>query len=284
MDLAVSPAGTLIYTTGSTLGSRRAIWVSRDGTASPVDPSWDPQGSIQNAELSPDGKAMAVELIGAANRISGSSRSPTGPFSRITFGDTANVRPAWSPDGREVYYIQDRSGTGTGAIYAASGGRNRKPRQLIASKADFAQILPSRDGRWLLVRTPLNAARHRRGHPRLPTGDTTAVPLIATPAAEGYPALSPDGRWLAYSSDRIRNPGDLCPALSGDRDGKVAGLHRRRHSAAVVQQRPGAVLHQWKERHDVGRGQPGTDFLLGEQRVLFSTAPYSTAASIQAYS
>ncbi|MCG6988377.1 MAG: hypothetical protein LJF06_09385, partial [Gemmatimonadetes bacterium] len=31
--------------------------------------------------------------------------------------------------------------------------------------------------------------------------DTTHVPLVATPAPEFAPALSPDGRWLAYSKE-----------------------------------------------------------------------------------
>ena len=143
---------------------------------------------------------MAVELDRGGKSDIWVKPLPTGPFSRITFGDTASVRPAWSPDGREVYYIQDRSGTGTGAVYAHRADGTGNARQLIGSKADFAQILPSRDGRWLLVRTPLNVPGTGADIVGYRPGDTTAVPLIATPAAEGYPALSPDGRWLAYSS------------------------------------------------------------------------------------
>ncbi|HEX3236309.1 MAG TPA: hypothetical protein VHR41_19115 [Gemmatimonadales bacterium] len=35
----------------------------------------------------------------------------------------------------------------------------------------------------------------------LKTGDTALVPLVATGATEFYPALSPDGHWLAYGSN-----------------------------------------------------------------------------------
>jgi serine/threonine-protein kinase len=35
----------------------------------------------------------------------------------------------------------------------------------------------------------------------LHAGDTTFVPLVATPASETGPQLSPDGKWLAYASD-----------------------------------------------------------------------------------
>ncbi len=284
VDLAVSPAGTLIYTTGSMLGSRRAIWVSRDGTASPVDPSWDPQGSIQNAELSPDGKAMAVELDRGGKSDIWVKPLPTGPFSRITFGDTASVRPAWSPDGREVYYIQDRSGTGTGAVYAHRADGTGKPRQLIASKADFAQILPPRDGRWLLVRTPLNVPGTGADILGYRPGDTTAVPLIATPAAEGYPALSPDGRWLAYSSTESGTQEIFVRPFPETGTAKwqvsTAGGTQPRWSNS------GRELFYINGKSDMMSAEvkPGATFALGEQHVLFSTAPYSTAASVQSYS
>ncbi len=57
----------------------------------------------------------------------------------------------------------------------------------------------SRDGRWLILRTATTS-----GSPDLlglKTGDTTVVPLVASPAVELFPALSPDGRWLAYASN-----------------------------------------------------------------------------------
>ncbi|HEU4953542.1 MAG TPA: protein kinase, partial [Gemmatimonadales bacterium] len=110
VDLSLSETGTLIYTTGGTLGSRVPYWVNRDGTAAALDPGWDPQGAIQNIALAPDGKALAVELLRNAKTDIWVKRLPTGPFSRITFDDTAAVRPSWSPDGREVLYIRDRSG------------------------------------------------------------------------------------------------------------------------------------------------------------------------------
>ncbi len=118
LDLALARNGTLAYTTGGTLGSRRAVWVSREGTATPVDPGWDPQGVIESARLSPDGKALAVGLSRDGRRDIWVKQLPEGPFSRITFGDTSSVRPSWSADGREVLYVNDRSGSGVGPAYA----------------------------------------------------------------------------------------------------------------------------------------------------------------------
>jgi Tol biopolymer transport system component len=201
IDLSLAGNGTLAYTTGGTLGSRRAVWVTREGGVSPTDPAWDPQGVIESASLSPDGKALAVGLSRDGRRDIWVKQLPEGPFSRITFGDTSSVRPAWSADGRDVLYVSDRSGSGVGPAYANRADGTGTARLLIASsKFDIGQIVASRDGRWLVFRTvPVGAGT--TDIMGLQSGDTTLVPLVATPAAELYPALSPDGRWLAYASN-----------------------------------------------------------------------------------
>jgi serine/threonine-protein kinase len=200
VDLSLSASGTLVYTTGGALVSRRAYWVGRDGVTSPVDPAWDPQGVINEIALSPDGRQIAVGLLRTGRSDIWVKQLPNGPFSRITFGDTSAVRPAWSPDGREVYYASDRTGSGVGSPYAHRADGTGAARPLTSSRRDFGQIVPSRDGRWLVLRT---SASDAGGGDILGqrAGDTALVPLVATPAAELFPALSPDGKWLAYASN-----------------------------------------------------------------------------------
>jgi Tol biopolymer transport system component/tRNA A-37 threonylcarbamoyl transferase component Bud32 len=197
IDLSLARNGTLAYTTGGTLGSRRAAWVSREGVTTPVDSGWDPQGVIGTASLSPNGKALAVTLTRDGRRDVWVKQLPSGPFSRITFSDTSSGRPTWSADGRDVLYISDRSGSGAGPVYSRRADGTGSPRLL--TDRDVGQVISSRDGRWLLLRTASSSAT-----PDLlgmKAGDTTLVPMVATPAVEFFPALSPDGRWLAYSSN-----------------------------------------------------------------------------------
>ena len=282
VDLALSANGTLVYTTGGTLGSRRAFWVSREGVATPMDAAWDPQGIIDGVALSPDGKELAVGLVRNGRTDIWVKQLPTGPFSRITFGDTSAVRPAWSPDGREVFYVSDRAGSGVGAPYAHRADGTGTARPLVPSKLDFGQIVPSRDGRWLILRTSASSAGGGDILAFKP-GDTTLVPLVATAATEMYPALSPDGRWLAYGSNESGTIGGLRPAVPRDRDGQVAGVHRRRQPSRHGRERPRAVLHQRQERDGIGRGPAGAAFSVGEQHVLFSMGPFVRAGSIQSY-
>ena len=56
IDLALSPSGTLVYTTGGAARARRAVWVTREGRRRPVDSELGAAGHIARPRLSPDGK------------------------------------------------------------------------------------------------------------------------------------------------------------------------------------------------------------------------------------
>jgi serine/threonine-protein kinase len=283
VDLALAGNGTLAYTTGGTIGSRRAVWLSRDGAVSPVDSSWDPQGVIGSASLSPDGKSVAVALTRDAGRDIWVKRLPNGPFSRITFGDTASGRPAWSADGRDVLYVGDRTGSGVGGVYARRADGTGSPRRVAGGDHDYGQVVATRDGRWLLLRT----APAPPGTPDilgLKVGDSTPVPLVASPAAELFPALSPDGRWLAYASNesgrfeiyvrpfpetsaakwQVSTSGGVEPAWS--RDGRELFYVNGKLEMVAVQVPPGAT------------------FSVGGQRTLFSVAQLSSGGPVPSFS
>ncbi len=283
VDLSLSRTGTLVYTTGSTLGSRRPYGVGRDGTASSVDPAWDPQGLILNSALSPDGKSLAIELARDGKSDIWVKQLPTGPFSRITFGDTASVRPGWSPDGREVYYVSDRSGTGVGGINARKADGTGSARQAVLSKRDFGQAVPSRDGRWLITRTPGNSDRNGDILAYRP-GDSTEVSLVATAAAELFPSLSPDGRWLAYQSNE-----------SGTFEVYVRPFPETGAAKWQVST-SGGTQPKWsnngrelfyingKSEMVSAEVRPGSAFSVGAQRILFSTASFAGGGGIHSYS
>jgi serine/threonine-protein kinase len=282
VDLSLSRSGTLVYTTGSTLGSRRPFWVSRSGEATQVDPGWDPQGLIGNIALSPDGTQLAVELARNGKSDIWVKQLPTGPFSRITFGDTAGVRPAWSPDGREVYFIRDRTSTGVGPMFAHRADGTGVARALVGGPSEYGQIVPSRDGRWIVTRTPANSAG---GGDLLAfrIGDTTAVKLVATTATEMFPALSPDGRWLAYQSNE-----------SGTFEVYVRPFPET-GSARWQVSTAGGQVPLWSANgrelfYVNGKGdmisaaiRPGSAFSVGEQQALFSTSLYAPGGGIHGY-
>jgi serine/threonine-protein kinase len=282
IDLALSPGGTLAYTTGGAVGSRRAVWVTREGVPSLVDASWDPQGTVDAFALSPDQKTLAVALLRNGKRDVWVKALPSGPFSRITFGDTGSTRPVWAPDGRSLLYLQDRSGSGVGPVYEHRADGTGDATLVFRGAMDWGQIVTTRDRRWLVLRSA-NAT----GTPGLfgsRQGDTTAVPLVAsTGSTSVYPALSPDDRWLAYASDES---GTLeiyvrpFPATSSAKwQVSTAGGQQ------PVWSRSGRQLYYINGKNEMVAAEirPGAALGVGEQRVLFSTAPFVRLGPIPSF-
>ena len=209
---------------------------------------------------------------------------PEGPFSRITFGDTSSVRPAWSPDSREVLYVSDRSGSGVGPTYAHRADGTGAARLLFASPMlDVGQILASRDGRWLVLRTVPAGA----GGPDiagLQSGDTTLVPLVASPAAEFYPALSTDGRWLAYTSNESGAPELYVRPFPQTAAAKwqVSTAGGREPAWG----RSGRELFYLNGRNEmvVAEVQTGTTFSVGKQRTLFPASDFARPGPVPSFS
>jgi serine/threonine-protein kinase len=284
IDMALAANGTLAYTTGGTLVSRRAVWVTMEGGVTPVDADWDPQGVIESASLSPNGKEIAIGLSREGRRDIWVKQLPDGPFSRITFGDTSSVRPSWSSDGREVFYVNDRAGSGVGAAYAHRADGTGASRLLRSSqKDDFGQAVISQDGKWLLLRTAPVAG----GSPdilgmHLP--DTTLIPLVATPAQEMHPALSADGRWLAYSSNESGTFEVYVRPFPETSSAKwqvsTAG------GAEPAWSKDGRRLYYINGRNEMIAAEipAGPGFSLGKQRPLFNVAQFTRTGPIPSYS
>ena len=198
-NLALSNTGTLVYTTGGAARTRQPVWVSRDGLESAVDSTWQPPGIIASFSLAPDARALAVEMVQNGNSAIWIKQIPVGPFSRLTFGDTANLRPAWSADGRSLVYVGN-AGPNGGAPMTRRADGTGVARTLVHSAFAFAQAAETHDGKWLLARRSFLEAGAGDIY-GIRTGDSTLVPLVTGPATEIEPAVSPDGRWLAYASN-----------------------------------------------------------------------------------
>jgi Tol biopolymer transport system component/tRNA A-37 threonylcarbamoyl transferase component Bud32 len=193
VELALSETGTLVYQ----LGARQAtpsevMYVNRDGTASVVDSGLS--GDFQTLALSPDGRRLAISKIDGSEQQVWVKQLPGGPLAKLTFEGNLSTRPSWTPDGQSIGFISNLAGrlqmyrrrvdgSGGAELVGSYPGRG-------VSEGSW-----SRDGRWLLFRTnPNDIFAQRLG------ADTGTVRLVAGAHAEVQPALSPDGKWLAYTS------------------------------------------------------------------------------------
>jgi eukaryotic-like serine/threonine-protein kinase len=282
VDLALSPSGTLVYTTGGAIGARRVVWVTREGGASLVDPSWDPQGTIDAIALSPDEKTLAVALSRNGKSDIWVKALPTGPFSRITFGDTGSVRPVWAPDGRSLLYITDRAGSGVGPVYEhRADGTGNASLVFRSSTMDWGQIVSSRDRRWLILRSA--SSSNNAGIFGVRQGDTAAAPLVSSAASNIFPALSPDERWLAYASDESGTMEIYVRPFPETSSAKwqvsTAG------GSQPVWSKSGRQLYYLSGKNELVAAdiRPGATFAVGEQRPLFSYGPFLRLGPIPSY-
>jgi serine/threonine-protein kinase len=284
VDFRFSDTGTLVYATGSAAGAADLVWVNRQGAAELVDPEWEGNRSVQSIALSPDGTRLAASLIaeaGAGEHI-WVKQLDRGPASRITFEGAANMRPAWTPDGRSVLFLSDR-GSQAGALYRKRADGTGSAEFLATHEYALAEGALSPDGHWLVTRTS-TSLRGSGDILALQIGvDTALVPLLATRIGEVTPALSPDGRYLAYASNE-----------SGRREIYVRpfpNVDEARWQVSTnggiepVWAHSGQELFYFNLNDELVSAQVQTTptFVVGDQRVLFSAVTYARSGLHQSY-
>ena len=116
-------------------------------------------------------------------------------LSRVTSDEsTGNSWPVWTPDGKRVVF---RSVNGMRWIDVDSGG---PPHAITGTSVADRPSSVSPDGRSLAF---LRASAETSSDLYVLSlvGEPNPRPLLATPAYEGGPQFSPDGRWVAYVSN-----------------------------------------------------------------------------------
>ena len=206
-DLTNSANGGLAYIAGpplqSSITSQVPLWVDRAGNGTPTDTAWRLTAPANSMALSPDGRSLALSLrrpngIGSDIWI---RRLDTGTLSRLTFERTWNGRPVWLPDGRSVAYVSGDAILNIGEIRAKRADGSERDELLASGSSQLSAIAFSRDGRWQLVRSPTSSpAGANIGMMRRDIPDSIHW-ILDSRFTETTPALSPDGRWLAYASN-----------------------------------------------------------------------------------
>jgi eukaryotic-like serine/threonine-protein kinase len=188
---------TLAYTTGK-YRKVRLTWVSRTGR--PIQALGE-AGVYFDPVLSADGTMLALER-NDPGRGSGDIWTvdlSRGAFSRVTSAPGYETTPVWGP-GRRVAYASDQ--TTSPSIYLNSATGAGAESLLISPPTRAFPLDWSRDGRYVVFM--LNGGSTRNDIWIFDVEGRTSRPLVASPFNEGWAAISPDGRWIAYVSDETQ--------------------------------------------------------------------------------
>ncbi len=207
--LTVSSSGTLIVQTGQpaylSTENSSLVWIDRAGKRTQLDSAWD--FSLGQTEgnhgwaLSPDGRRLVINLTTNAGDDIWTKAMPRGPLSRLTFDPASEFRPRFTPDGNSVTYIRRSNGTRASGTLLERLADGTGGVDTLLSNA-VLEGFRTRDG-WVIARVGGEVGGQSRDIVGIRPGvDSVARPLVANPAYhEAAPALSPDGKWLAYESD-----------------------------------------------------------------------------------
>jgi serine/threonine protein kinase len=187
---SASATGALAFSTTALADSSRLQWFDRSGTQLA---QLGPLSYDSNISISPDGRRIAFDRIESDRRT---RRIWSADKARgvLTLLDPSTR--AWSPvissDGRVAF-------TSAPDIYLTKVSASAPPELLHRSPNLKHPNDWSPDGRFLIFDDHHPTRRHDLLVLRI--GDHEPIPLVATEADEGPAAFSPDGKWIAYSSD-----------------------------------------------------------------------------------
>jgi len=271
-QFSTSGSGTLVYVLGGIYPEpqRSLVLVDEDGD---VEALPLPANGYSAPRLSPDGRDIAY-VVGRRSRrdvwIYDSIRETP---RRLTFGESS-AGAVWSPDGASLV-LGDDSRADVFNLYRMPTDRSGDPQPLTTSaRHQFVSswssegVLAFVEGRHDIWVLPLE-------------GDLGPRPFLESPFSEQAPAFSPNGAWLAYSSNetgrdeiyvrpypgpdpvvRISTDGGLSPAWS--RDG------------AKLYYRDG-------DRMMVVEVSAGRTFTQAQPRLLFESPSYLATTPTRAY-
>ena len=173
------------------------VWINRAGQVERTIGQTQ-EGLIQ-PRLSPDGSRVAVSAQEADNRDIWIQDVARGTKTRLTFDPAVEAAPAWSADGSRVSFTRIE-GPGPGTYMQKADGTGAAE---LITRGYAAQM--SRDGRHLACSVGVLGAADLVV-PDL-QGDRQPSGRVQTPAAELWPAISPDGQYLAYQSNESGRDG-----------------------------------------------------------------------------
>ena len=193
-QFAFSNDGLLAYVPGDDTSKSTPVWVDRQGN---VESLALPAQTYGTFRLSPDGERLAIVVEELRSNVYIYDIA-TGMGTKLT-PEGNNYYPLWMPDGERVVFCCRREGEEEWNLLLAPADSSGKAELLYSGQNMLAPCSWSPDGKLLAfysVGADLDLWVLSLEGPR------ELDLILGTEFKEVFPAFSPDGRWIAYMSDR----------------------------------------------------------------------------------
>jgi eukaryotic-like serine/threonine-protein kinase len=209
----VSTTGTLAYVKRwAESNARKLVWVARDGKVQPAGIEGRP---FEHPRISPDGTRVALTVRDATIDV-WTADLARHALTRITFDPNEDESPVWTPDGLRITYAATRAGQPRATYWKPAD--NSGPEERIATSTTHQHLSGwTPDGKTLIseeIDTTFGLYTFTRGEQGLKT-------LPQTPFAESAAEISPDGKWILYTSNESGRAEVYAQAFPGP-GGRVA--------------------------------------------------------------
>jgi serine/threonine-protein kinase len=195
----VSRNGTLVQASGSTDGT--LVSVSRTGVAEPLVAG---ARRYRRPRASPDGNRVVVEVDpnGLGSTMNGTVdlwmvNRTAETFTRFTFG-AMSADPAWTRDGRRVAFARLAKDSAFDIYWQPADGSGSAEPLYEAPGSQWPYGFTP-DGKTMLLDEKVGSAPTRIASVAVP-GGKYAKPAMESDFINRLAELSPDGKWLAYTS------------------------------------------------------------------------------------
>jgi serine/threonine protein kinase len=195
-QLTFSHTGAMLYRSGRNTGRSVVQWLAGNGK---TESMWGEPAQYQYPKVSPDGSRLAVAVADGSNNDIWVYDWQRGSKTRLTGGPAVDSFPIWSPDGQHIVFQS------AGQLQFVRADRAAPAKPLTAPIGRSFPTTFTPDGRQLLfyeikpgggsliksMSVDMKSGTQAGREPELVREVTAGNPV---------PAVSPDGRWIAYAA------------------------------------------------------------------------------------